>query len=58
MAKKPTLETVYNDYELLDLDQKVKLFQLIKQNLEDKSDSAATELALVDPVLNKSKSIN
>lgn len=56
MAKKLTLESVYESYESLDLDQKVKLFQLIKNNLEDKSRNAADELDLVNSVLNLKKS--
>ena len=55
MAKKPTLQTTFEDYQNLDLKDKTELFQKIQKDLEQKYLIATSEIDLVNSVLNLKK---
>ena len=55
MAKKLSLDAVYESYNQLDLKDKTELFQKIQKDLQGKSQQAADELDLVNSVLNLKK---
>lgn len=55
MAKKLSLDAVYESYNQLDLKDKTDLFQKIQKDLYEKSQAAAEEMDLVNSVLNLKK---